>query len=80
MRIALPRLRVIKKVFAAWHLFRGDSSTREELQRTLAPPEWLINRVLPECAILGTGAKVSRFCENMPVLEAALWTFARRLC
>jgi transposase len=70
-------LRVVRKVFERWHLFRGGGCTREELQAALEPLELRLNRALLEGAILGDDAKVARFCENVLAVEAGLWTFAR---
>jgi transposase len=70
-------LRVVKKVFERWHLFRGGGCTREELQAVLEPLELRLNRALLEGAILADDAKVARFCENVLAVEAGLWTFAR---
>jgi len=70
-------LRVVKKVFRQWHLFRGGGCTRAQLQEVLGPLELRLNRVLLWGAIVGTDAKVARFCENVLALEAALFTFAR---
>ena len=70
-------LRVVKQVFAAWHLFRGGGGTRAQLRLALEPLEVRLNKILLEGAILGTDAKVARFCENVLAVEPALWTFAR---
>lgn len=69
-------LRVVREVFAAWHLFRGGG-TRSDLQRALDPLETRLNRVLLEGEFWGTDPKVARFCANVLALEPALWTFAR---
>jgi transposase len=70
-------LRVVKRVFAQWHLFRGGGGTRQQLQAALEPWERRLNRALLEGAILGEDAAVARFCENVLAVEAGLWTFAR---
>jgi len=70
-------LRVVKAVFAQWHLFRGGGCTRQQLQEALLPLELRLNRALLAGAIVGADTKVARFCENVLALEAALWTFGR---
>jgi len=70
-------LRVVKGVFAQWHLFRGGGCTRAQLQDALLPLELRLNRVLLWGAIAGTDRTVARFCENVLALEAALFTFGR---
>lgn len=62
-------LRVVKEVFAAWHLFRGGGRARAQLLRALEPLERRLNKILLEGAIRGADAKLA--------LEPALWTFAR---
>ena len=75
-RVGRVGLRVVQQVFERWRHFRGGGS-REELRQGLEPLEQRLNRVLVEGALVGTDAKVARFCENVLTLEAALWTFAR---
>jgi len=70
-------LRLVKKVFAAWHAFQEGPDTREQLGARLAPVMNRLNRLLLEGAILGTDKTVAAFCENLLALEPALWTFAR---
>jgi transposase len=70
-------LRLVKKVFAAWHAFQDGRCTRTQLQATLDPVAVRMNRVLLEGALLGDDATVAAFCENVLALEPALWTFAR---
>lgn len=69
-------LRIVRQVFRLWHLFRGGGCTRVELQRRLEPIQSRLNLVLQEGVLVGTDARVATFCENLLVLEAALWTFA----
>jgi len=68
-------LRIVKKVFAAWHAFQGGQITRAQLEAQLDPVVRRLNRVLLEGAILGADKAVATFCENVLALEAALWTF-----
>lgn len=70
-------LRLVKKVFAAWHAFQQGRATRTQLQAQLAPLADGMNRLLLEGAILGEDGKVAAFCEKVLALEEALWTFAR---
>lgn len=70
-------LRLVKKVFAAWHEFRQGQITRAQLRGRLDPLADRMSLVLLEGAILGDDPKVAAFCENLLALEPALWTFAR---
>ena len=67
--------KMVKKVFAAWHAFQDGEDTRAQLEAKLAPVVRTMNRVLIKGAILGHDAPVVAFCENLLVVEAALWTF-----
>lgn len=68
---------IVKKVFAAWHVFQDGQCTRAQLEAKLDPVTVRLNRVLLEGAILGEDATVAEFCENVLALEPALWTFVR---
>jgi transposase len=68
-------LKIVKKVFAAWHAFQGGRCTRAQLEAQLDPVAVRLSRVLLEGAILGEDKAVATFCENVLALEAALWTF-----
>lgn len=68
-------LKIVKKVFAAWHAFQDGRLTREQLKASLDPVVGRLNRVLLEGALLGDDPPVVAFCENVLKLEAALWTF-----
>lgn len=68
-------LRIVKKVFAAWHAFQDQQVTRAQLQAQLDPVVCRLNRILLEGALLGEDATVAQFCENVLALEPALWTF-----
>ena len=70
-------LRLVKKVFAAWHAFQDGQCTRAQLEAKLDPVAVRMNRVLLEGALLGEDATVAAFCENVLALEPALWTFVR---
>jgi transposase len=67
-------LKIVKKVFTAWHRFRDGEVTRKQLQQELAPVIRRLNRVLTE-GVLGNDPKVETFCDNVLALEPALWTF-----
>lgn len=70
-------LKIVKKVFAAWHAFQDGQCTRAQLEAKLDPVAVRLNRVLLEGALLGDDATVAAFCENVLALEPALWTFVR---
>ena len=67
-------LRIVKKVFAAWHRFEEGQVTRAQLEQQLAPTVRRLNGVLID-GLLGADPKVEAFCDNVLVLEEALWTF-----
>jgi transposase len=69
-------LRIVKKVFAAWHAFRGQQCTREQLRERLAPEIRRLNRVLVN-GWAGDDPTVRAFCENLLEVELGLWTFVR---
>lgn len=66
--------RLIKKVFAAWHAFQDGQLTRAQLETTLDPAVFRMNRILVE-GWLGNDPTVSTFCNNLLKLEPALWLF-----
>jgi transposase len=68
-------LKIVKKVFAAWHEFKDGRCTRAQLEAQLAPVMNRMNRMLLEGAILGDDKTVATFCENVLALEPALWKF-----
>jgi transposase len=68
-------LKIVKKVFAAWHEFKDGQCTRAQLEARLAPVMNRMNRALLEGAILADDKTVAAFCENVLALEPALWTF-----
>lgn len=68
---------IVKKVFAAWHAFQDGQGTRTQLEANLEPVMRRLNKVLIGGAILSPDAAVATFCENVLVLEPALWTFVR---
>ena len=67
-------LRIVKEVFAAWHLFRGGGCDRAALMARLDPVAARLERMLRRgrrCAL----AKVGTFCDNLLGLQLALWKF-----
>ena len=67
-------LRIVKEVFAAWHAFQAGNVTRRQLQTLIAPLQRRLGQALLEGG-LGEDARVAKFCENVLLLESALWTF-----
>ncbi len=67
-------LKLVKRVFAAWHAYRDGQVTRAQLEAQLAPVDRQMNRVLVE-GWFGDDPTVATFCENLLALEPALWTF-----
>jgi transposase len=67
-------LAVVKKVFKAWHDFRGGGCSREQLQDRLWPVARRLDRLLEQgrgCA----DATVAQFCANLSDLAEAPWQF-----
>ena len=72
--IGLPCLRVHKRVFELWHLFRGGGCSRADLD------EWMYDPMMELQEVLCGGArcrdkKTRRFCERLLSVYPALWTF-----
>lgn len=67
-------LRIVKEVFAAWHTFQEGKVTRPQLKELMEPLQRRLANTLLEGG-LGEDARVSKFCENLLILETALWTF-----
>ena len=67
-------LRIVKEVFAAWHGFQEGKVTRRKLQKQIEPLQRRLGKALVEGG-LGSDARVAKFCENVLLLEPALWTF-----
>jgi transposase len=70
-------LRIVKEVFAAWHQLQEGKVTRLQLQTMMEPLERRLSKALVEGG-LGEDARVSKFCENLLILEHALWTFVTK--
>jgi transposase len=67
-------LRIVREVFAAWHAFQKGQVTRRTLAALIEPLQRRLGKTLVEGG-LGTDARVAKFCENILMLESALWTF-----
>jgi transposase len=67
-------LRIVREVFAAWHAFQKGHVTRRQLAALIEPLQRRLGKTLVEGG-LGTDARVAKFCENILMLESALWTF-----
>jgi transposase len=69
-------LRIVKEVFTAWHAFQEGHITRKRLEQLIEPLERRLSKTLVEGG-LGDDARVAKFCENLLILESALWTFVK---
>ena len=69
-------LRVVRRVFEAWHAHQKKEITREGLQERLAPVIRRLNAVLV-AGCKGDDPTAATFCNNLLELEQAMWTFAR---
>jgi transposase len=67
-------LRVVRRVFKAWHLFRGGGLSRAQLQKRLDPIARHLRRVL-DAGRACADSKTAAFCTNLVELEPALWRF-----
>jgi transposase len=67
-------LRIVKEVFAAWHQFQKGKVTRRKLKTMIEPLQRRLGKALVEGG-LGEDTRVAKFCENVLMLESALWTF-----
>jgi transposase len=67
-------LRIVKEVFAAWHAFQQGKLTRRQLRTLIEPLERRLGKTLLAGGC-GDDARVAKFCENLIMLESALWTF-----
>lgn len=74
IRLGRQGLKIVKKVFAAWHAFQDGQVTRAQFEQQMGPVMDRMNRVLLE-GWCGADAKVAKFCDNLLALEPALWTF-----
>jgi transposase len=70
-------LRIVKELFAAWHAFQQGKVTRRKLKTLIEPLQRRLGKTLVEGG-LGDDARVAKFCENLLLLESALWTFVSK--
>ena len=67
-------LRIVRRVFKAWHLFRGGGLSRPQLQKRLDPVARHLRQVL-DAGRACADSKTATFCSNLVDLEPALWRF-----
>ena len=67
-------LRIERRVFEQWHLFRGGTFGRRALQNHLDADAWEFERVL-EAGCGCADAKAAAFCANLLELLPAVWRF-----
>jgi transposase len=68
-------LRVVERIFTAWHAYKEGKITREGLKERLAPVMARMNAVLVK-GCKGDDPTVATFCGNLLELEQAMWAFA----
>jgi len=69
-------LKIEKKVFKLWHLFRGGGWTPEELARRMLPCQFDMERELAR-GRRSRNRRVKGFCTRLGAVQSALWTFAK---
>ncbi len=67
-------LRIVRRVFKAWHLFRGGGLSRAQLQDRLDPVARELRKLL-DAGQACADSKTATFCTNLVELEPALWRF-----
>ena len=67
-------LRIVRRVFKAWHLFRGGGLSRAQLQQRLSPVARELRKLL-DAGRACADSKTAAFCANLVELEPALWRF-----
>jgi transposase len=67
-------LTIVKKVFKAWHSFRGGGCSRDQLQDRLWPVARRLDRLL-ERGCARSDRATAEFCANLLNLAEALWLF-----
>lgn len=67
-------LALVRRVFKAWHSFRGGGCSRQRLQLRLSPVARELHRLL-ENGCASADSKAANFCANVLALEPALWRF-----
>jgi transposase len=74
-RIGREGLKIVKRVFRAWYLFRGGGLSHQRMQKRLDRVARDLRKVLDAgCRCADT--KTANFCTNLVLLEPALWQFA----
>jgi transposase len=68
-------LKIEKKVFELWQLFRGGGWTQEELARRMLPCQFDMERELAR-GRRSRNRRVKGFCTRLGAVQSALWTFA----
>lgn len=69
-------LKIEKKVFDLWHLFRGGGCTREELAVRILPCQFDMQRELAR-GRRSRNRRVKGFCTRLGAVQPALWTFVK---
>ena len=67
-------LRIVRRIFKGWHLFRGGGLTRQQLQLRLSPVARDLRKLL-DAGYSCADSKTANFCANLLALEPALWRF-----
>jgi transposase len=73
--IGRPGLRIVKRVFKAWHLYRGGGLSHQAMRKRLDPVARDLRKLL-EAGSACADSKTAAFCANLLALEIALWQFA----
>lgn len=68
-------LRIVRELFVAWRAFQAGTIDRTRLRALIAPLERRLGKTLLQGAF-DDDSTVAKFCENLIVLESAMWTFA----
>jgi transposase len=68
-------LRIVKRVFKAWHLYRGGGLSHQAMQKRLDPVARDLRKLL-DAGCNWADSKTAAFCANLVRLEIALWRFA----
>jgi transposase len=67
-------LKIVKRIFRAWYLFRGGGLSRPQLQKRLDPVARDLRKLL-DAGRRCRDRKTANFCTNLVLLEPALWRF-----
>lgn len=69
-------LRIVRELFVAWHAFQAGTINLARLRALIEPLESRLEKTLLKGAF-GDDPTVAKFCENLIVLDPALWTFSK---